>query len=87
MERVLRLILGSMLGIAGLIVLPLPLPFGLIMIAAAVVILLPASPVLRRQVRTVLRRFPDLRAKFSAWRRRRKADHRLRRHARLVAGS
>ena len=51
---------GSILVLAGLIVLPMPIPFGLIMLTIGFALLAPYIPVIRRLVRKMRAKWPDL---------------------------
>jgi len=51
---------GATLIIAGLIVLPLPLPFGLIMITLGCALLAPYVPVVQRLIRHMRSKWPIL---------------------------
>ena len=53
---------GGTLVVAGLIVLPLPLPFGLIMLTIGLALLAPYFAGPQRVVRFLRRRFPKLNA-------------------------
>ena len=60
MLPILHQILGSTLVLAGLIVLPLPLPFGLIMLTIGFALLAPYVPAVQRLIKTMRRKWPDL---------------------------
>jgi len=51
---------GSILVVAGLIVLPLPIPFGLIMMVIGFSLLAPYIPSVQRLIRKMRSRWPDL---------------------------
>ncbi len=67
MLPILHQLFGSTLVVAGLIVLPLPIPFGLIMLTIGFALLAPYIPVVRRFIRYLRRKWPGF-------------DHSLRRH-------
>ncbi len=52
--------LGAMLVLTGLIVLPLPIPFGLIMITIGCALLAPYIPALQHFVRRLRTKYPSL---------------------------
>lgn len=58
---------GSTLVVAGLIVLPLPLPFGLIMLTIGFALLAPYIPAVQRLIRWLRSKWPGF-------------DHTMRRH-------
>ena len=53
-------VLGSFLVVTGLIVLPLPLPFGLIMLAIGFCLLAPYIPFIQRMLKTMRGKWPKL---------------------------
>lgn len=53
-------ITGTTLVIAGLIVLPLPIPFGLIMLTIGFALLAPYIPAVQRLIRHMRTRWPNL---------------------------
>ncbi|MEL7491347.1 MAG: PGPGW domain-containing protein [Pseudomonadota bacterium] len=60
MLPILHQIFGTVLILVGLVVLPLPLPFGLIMITIGFALLAPYIPAFQRLVRSMRRKWPDL---------------------------
>lgn len=58
MLPVLHQVFGSTLVVAGLIVLPLPLPFGLIMLTIGFALLAPYIPAVQRFIRFLRGRWP-----------------------------
>ncbi|MEM8771468.1 MAG: PGPGW domain-containing protein [Pseudomonadota bacterium] len=60
MLPILHQILGSTLVVTGLIVLPLPLPFGLIMLVIGFALLAPYVPAVRKVVRVMRRKWPKV---------------------------
>lgn len=60
MLPILHQFFGATLVIVGLIVLPLPLPFGLIMITVGFALLAPYIPVMQRLIRHMRTKWPDL---------------------------
>jgi len=58
--RNFRAIIGWMLIICGVILVPLPIPFGLILIALGLLFVAPSSPTIRRAIRKLRRRYPGL---------------------------
>jgi Putative transmembrane protein (PGPGW) len=67
MLPILHQISGSLLVVTGLIVLPLPLPFGLIMLVIGLALLAPYIPAVQRFIKYLRGKWP-------------KFDHQLRRH-------
>ena len=61
-------IFGSTLVVAGLIVLPLPIPFGLIMLTIGFALLAPYIPAVQRLIRAMRRKWPDLNEKLVRYR-------------------
>ena len=59
---------GSLLIIAGLILLPLPIPFGLILLTIGLALLAPYVPVFQRLVRAMRRKWPKLDASLLRYR-------------------
>ncbi|MEL6360174.1 MAG: PGPGW domain-containing protein [Pseudomonadota bacterium] len=53
-------VLGLFLLLSGLIVLPLPLPFGLIMVTIGLALLAPYIPAFQRLIRGMRTKWPDL---------------------------
>ena len=51
---------GVFLVIAGAIIAPTPIPFGLIMLTIGLALLAPYSPPVRRAVRAIRRRWPKI---------------------------
>ncbi len=60
MLPILHQVIGSGLVFFGLIFLPLPLPFGLIMITIGFALLAPYIPVVQRLIRHMRTKWPDL---------------------------
>lgn len=60
MLPILHQIFGAVLILVGLVVLPLPLPFGLIMITIGLALLAPYVPAFQRLVRAMRRKWPNL---------------------------
>ena len=60
MLPILHQVLGSTLVVTGLIVLPLPLPFGLIMLVIGFALLAPYIPAVQRLVRVMRRKWPKV---------------------------
>ena len=58
MLPILHQVFGSTLVVAGLIVLPLPIPLGLIMLTIGFALLGPYIPAVRRLVRYLRRKWP-----------------------------
>lgn len=67
MLPILHQVFGSTLVVAGLIVLPLPIPFGLIMLTVGFALLAPYIPAVRRMIKYLRAKWP-------------KFDETLRRH-------
>ncbi len=61
-------ITGTTLVIAGLIVLPLPIPFGLILLTIGFALLAPYIPAVQQLIRTMRRKWPNLDAQLRRWR-------------------
>ena len=59
---------GTVLVLVGLIVLPLPLPFGLIMLTIGFALLAPYIPAVQRLLRHLRSRWPDLDAALRRYR-------------------
>ena len=53
-------IVGSSLVVAGLIVLPLPIPFGLIMLTIGFALLAPYVPFVQRLIKRMRAKWPNL---------------------------
>ena len=70
MLPVLHQVFGSTLVVAGLIVLPLPLPFGLIMLTIGFTLLAPYVPAVQRLIRRMRTKSPDLDAALLRYRHR-----------------
>ncbi len=60
MLPVVHQVSGAILVVAGLIVLPLPIPFGLIMMVIGFSLLAPYIPVIQRLIRKMRSRWPNL---------------------------
>lgn len=60
MLPILHQVAGSTLVVTGLIVLPLPLPFGLIMLVIGFALLAPYIPAVQRLVRAMRRKWPKI---------------------------
>ncbi len=60
MMPIIHQLVGSILIIVGLIVLPLPIPFGLIMVTLGVTLLAPYIPAFQRLVRAIRRKWPEI---------------------------
>lgn len=60
MLPVVHQVFGSTLVVVGLIVLPLPLPFGLIMLTIGFALLAPYIPVIQRLIRHMRSKWPKL---------------------------
>lgn len=60
MLPILHQVLGSTLVVTGLIVLPLPLPFGLIMLVIGFALLAPYIPAVQRLIRVMRRKWPQV---------------------------
>ncbi|MEO1242558.1 MAG: PGPGW domain-containing protein [Pseudomonadota bacterium] len=60
MLPILHQVFGSTLVVAGLIVLPLPIPFGLIMLTIGFALLAPYIPAIQRLIRHMRRKWPNL---------------------------
>ncbi|MEM9169729.1 MAG: PGPGW domain-containing protein [Pseudomonadota bacterium] len=60
MLPIVHQVLGFFLIIAGAIVLPLPLPFGLIMLTVGLALLAPYVPAFQRLIRRMRRKWPSL---------------------------
>ena len=52
--------LGAFLVVTGLIVLPLPIPFGLIMVTIGLSLLAPYVPIVQRLIRSMRMKWPNL---------------------------
>lgn len=70
MLPVLHQVFGSTLVVAGLIVLPLPLPFGLIMLTIGFALLAPYIPAVQRLIKRMRVKWPDLDAALRRYRHR-----------------
>lgn len=60
MLPVVHQVFGSTLVVAGMIVLPLPLPFGLIMLTIGFALLAPYIPAVQRLIRFMRTKWPNL---------------------------
>ncbi|MHA7872748.1 MAG: PGPGW domain-containing protein [Hyphococcus sp.] len=60
MLPVVHQVLGSTLVVAGLVVLPLPIPFGLIMLTIGFALLAPYIPAVQRLIRKMRTKWPKL---------------------------
>ena len=60
MLPIVHQILGSTLVVTGLVVLPLPLPFGLIMLVIGFALLAPYIPVVQKLIRYMRRKSPKV---------------------------
>lgn len=60
MLPILHQILGGILIVVGLIVLPLPIPLGLIMMTIGFALLAPYIPAVQRLIITMRRKWPEL---------------------------
>lgn len=60
MLPILHQVAGSTLVVTGLIVLPLPLPFGLIMLVIGFALLAPYIPAVQKLIRQMRRRWPNI---------------------------
>ncbi len=60
MLPILHQVAGSTLVVTGLIVLPLPLPFGLIMLVIGFALLAPYIPIVQRLIRVMRRKWPTV---------------------------
>lgn len=70
MRPVLHQTSGVFLLLAGLIVLPLPIPFGLIMITIGCTLLAPYVPAVQRLVRSMRGKWPELNERLLKYRHR-----------------
>ena len=60
MLSVFHRIFGVLLVVAGLVILPMPLPFGLIMITIGLALLAPYFPAVQKLIIKMRRKWPDL---------------------------
>ncbi len=60
MLPIVHQVFGSILVVAGLIILPLPIPFGLIMLTIGFALLAPYIPVVQRLIRSMRAKWPNL---------------------------
>ncbi|WP_165793710.1 PGPGW domain-containing protein [Hyphococcus luteus] len=60
MLPIVHQVFGSLLVVAGLIVLPLPIPFGLIMLTIGFALLAPYIPAIQRLIRYMRGKWPHL---------------------------
>lgn len=70
MLPIVHQVFGSLLVVAGLIVLPLPLPFGLIMLTIGFALLAPYIPAVQRLIRHMRGKWPNLDETLRRWRHR-----------------
>lgn len=70
MLALLHQVMGSVLVVAGMIILPFPLPFGLIMIVIGCALLAPYFAPVQRLVRTLRRSNKTVNSKLIQWRNR-----------------
>lgn len=68
MLPILHQVFGSTLVVAGLIVLPLPIPLGLIMLTIGFALLAPYIPAVQRLIRKMRVKSPDLDAALRRYR-------------------
>ncbi len=68
MLPIVHQVFGSILVVAGLIVLPLPIPFGLIMLTIGFALLAPYIPAVQRLIRTMRTKWPNLDQQLRRWR-------------------
>ena len=54
----IQAVIGWILILVGLVVWPLPIPFGLLMIVIGIALVVPTSPGMRRLLRYLRRRYP-----------------------------
>ena len=57
---IIHQISGAALVLVGLVLLPLPIPFGLIMIVSGFALLAPYIPAIQRLIKTMRTRWPNL---------------------------
>lgn len=57
-QRSARLMLGFILVVSGLIIMPMPIPFGLILIIIGLSVLISVLPQLKHQLRSLRQRYP-----------------------------
>lgn len=65
--RHVQAIIGWLFIGVGLIVLPLPIPLGAIMIVVGIAMVAPHSPVMRRILTRIRRRFPGFDRQLERW--------------------
>ncbi|APR66927.1 MAG: PGPGW domain-containing protein [Thalassolituus sp.] len=65
MKRSVNLVFGILLVIAGLIVMPMPVPLGLIMIILGLSLMVSAWPALQRKLKALRSRFRKISDKLS----------------------
>ncbi|MEO1251372.1 MAG: PGPGW domain-containing protein [Pseudomonadota bacterium] len=70
MLPIIHQVLGSTLVVTGLIVLPLPLPFGLVMLTIGFALLAPYVPAVQKLVRHLRRKWPKMDATLTRFRNR-----------------
>ncbi|MCK5745930.1 MAG: hypothetical protein KAH44_06925 [Oricola sp.] len=68
MLPIVHQVFGSILVVAGLIVLPLPIPFGLIMLTIGFALLAPYIPAIQRLIRHLRGKSPNLDSQLRRWR-------------------
>ena len=68
MLPIMHQVFGSILVVAGLIVLPLPIPFGLIMLTIGFALLAPYIPAVQRLIRYMRTKWPNLDGTLRRWR-------------------
>ncbi|MFC2950319.1 PGPGW domain-containing protein [Marinicaulis aureus] len=67
MLPIVHQVFGSLLVVAGLIVLPLPIPFGLIMLTIGFALLAPYIPAVQRLIRHMRGKWPNLDGTLRRW--------------------
>lgn len=70
MLAIFHQVMGSTLVVAGLIVLPLPIPLGLLMLVIGLALLAPYMPPVQKAVRTIRRKHAGINEKLIKWRER-----------------
>ncbi|GGC95244.1 PGPGW domain-containing protein [Aquisalinus flavus] len=68
MLAIFHQVLGGILFLAGLVVLPLPIPFGLIMIVIGLALLAPYIIPVQNVIRTLRRKNASINEKLIRWR-------------------
>ncbi len=66
--RRLRVVVGWLLIILGIPIVPLPIPFGAIMVVVGIALVAPSSPAMRAILRRVRKRFPSFNDQLKRWR-------------------